>query len=55
MVVAITAGHIASTLLRELVIPEIVTRFAGKAGEKGAKLKDIEKPKWLKKNRSLAG
>lgn len=32
-------------MLQELVIPEIVTRFASKAGEKGAKLKDIEKPK----------
>jgi hypothetical protein len=32
-----------------LVIPEIAKRLAGKAGEKGAKLKDIEKPKWLQK------
>jgi hypothetical protein len=43
MVVTIAAGYIAGTLLQELVIPETVTRLAGKAGEEGAKLRDIEK------------
>ncbi|MBE9594665.1 MAG: hypothetical protein IMF19_14435, partial [Proteobacteria bacterium] len=49
MVVDIAAGYIANALLQNLVIPEIAKRFAGKAGEKGAKLKDIEKPEWLQK------
>jgi hypothetical protein len=44
MVVTIAAGYIAGTLLQELVIPGTATRLAGKAGEKGAKLKDIDKP-----------
>ncbi len=43
MVVTIAAGYIAGTLLQELVIPETATRLAGKAGEEGAKLRDIEK------------
>jgi hypothetical protein len=49
MVVDIAAGYIAKALLQNLVIPEIAKRLAGKAGEKGAKLKDIEKPEWLQK------
>jgi hypothetical protein len=49
MVVDIAAGYIANALLQNLVIPEIAKRLAGKAGEKGAKLKDIEKPEWLRK------
>ena len=49
MVVEIAAGYIANALLQNLVIPEIAKRLAGKAGEKGVKLKDIEKPEWLQK------
>ena len=49
MVVAIGAGYISGTLLQDFVIPEIVARLAGKAGEKGVKLKDIEKTKWLQR------
>jgi uncharacterized protein YutD len=49
MVVDIAAGYIANALLQNLGIPEIAKRLAGKAGEKDAKLKDIEKPKWLRK------
>lgn len=45
----IAAGYIADALLQNLVIPEIAKRLAGKAGEKGVKLKDIEKPEWLQK------
>jgi ATP/maltotriose-dependent transcriptional regulator MalT len=47
MVRTIDTDYIAGTLLQELVIPEIASRLAGKAGEKGVRLKDIEKPKWL--------
>jgi ATP/maltotriose-dependent transcriptional regulator MalT len=46
-VTTIDTDYIAGTLLQELVIPEIASRLAGKAGEKGVRLKDIEKPKWL--------
>jgi hypothetical protein len=49
MAVELIAGYISKALLQNLVIPEIAKRLAGKAGEKGAKLKDIEKPKWLRK------
>ncbi|MBE9592769.1 MAG: hypothetical protein IMF19_04745, partial [Proteobacteria bacterium] len=49
MAVEIGAGYIANALLQNLVIPEIAKRLAGKAGEKGAKLKDINKPEWLQK------
>nr|QNO55014.1 HTH-type transcriptional regulator MalT [Methanosarcinales archaeon ANME-1 ERB7] len=49
MAVELGAGYISKALLQNLVIPEIAKRLAGKAGEKGAKLKDIEKPKWLRK------
>jgi hypothetical protein len=49
MAVAIGAGYIAGTLLQDFVIPEIAARLAGKAGEKGVRLKDIDKPKWLQR------
>jgi len=49
MFVTIAAGYIACTLLLELVIPAIATKLAGKAGKKGVRLKDIEKPEWLRK------
>ncbi len=49
MAVEIGASYVANALLQNLVIPEIAERLAGKAGEKGAKLKDIDKPEWLRK------
>lgn len=48
MVVAIAASYIANALLQNLVIPEIARKLAGKACENGT-LKDIDKPKWLRK------
>jgi hypothetical protein len=49
MAMEIGAGYIANALLQNLVIPEIAKRLAGKAGEKGVSLKDIDKPEWLRK------
>ena len=49
MAVELGAGYIANALLQNLVIPGIAKRLAGKADEKGAKLKDIDKPEWLRK------
>jgi hypothetical protein len=49
MAVEIAAGSIANALLQCFVIPEIAKRLAVKAGEKGAKLKDIDKPEWLRR------
>nr|QNO56331.1 HTH-type transcriptional regulator MalT [Methanosarcinales archaeon ANME-1 ERB7] len=49
MAMELGAGYISKALLQNLVIPEIAKRLAGKAGEKGAKLKDIDKPEWLRK------
>jgi hypothetical protein len=43
-----TAGYIATTLLQGLVIPGIAKKLASRAAEKGARLKDIEGPHWLR-------
>ena len=48
MVVTLAASYIAMTLLKGLVIPEIAKKLASKAAGKGARLKDIEGPRWLR-------
>lgn len=49
MVATTLVVYVLDSLLSSLVIPEIGRRFTSKLTEKGARLKDVKGPKWLKR------